>query len=97
MTTKVNWASMLLLPNTSDVFGWARVGAQGMEIDAGADTHDAKAARSAAAVIRPQISDVFSSSEGAGKLVVALDGTEVHVRGTLTTFTLSMISSQIDR
>ena len=94
---KVNWASMLLLPNTSDVFGWARVGAQGMEIDAGADTHDAKAARSAAAVIRPQISDVFSSSEGAGKLVVALDGTEVHVRGTLTTFTLSMISSQIDR
>ncbi len=94
---KVNWASMLLLPNTSDVFGWARVGAQGMEIDAGADTHDAKAASSAAAVIRPQITDVFSSSEGAGKLVVALDGTEVHVRGSLTTFTLSMISSQIDR
>ena len=94
---KIDWASMLLLPNTSDVFGWARVDAKGMKIDAGADTHDAKAASAAAAVIRPQITDVFSSSEGAGKLVVALDGTEVHVRGSLTTFTLSMISSQIDR
>ncbi len=94
---KVNWASMLLLPNTSDVFGWARVTDKGMDLDAGADTHDAKAASAAAAVIRPQVTGVFTSSEGAGKLVVALDGTEVHVRGSLTTFTLSMVSAALER
>ena len=94
---KVNWASMLLLPNSSDVVGWARVNDKGMELDVGAETHDAKAASAAAAVIRPQLQDVFSSSDGAGKLVVALDGSEVRVRGSLTTFTLSMISGQIDR
>jgi hypothetical protein len=94
---KVDWASMLLLPNTSDVAGWARVSAKGLELDVGAQTHDPAAARAAAAVIRPQIQDVFSSAEGAGKLVVALEGSEVRVRGSLTTFTLSMISSQIDR
>jgi predicted Ser/Thr protein kinase len=94
---KVNWASMLLLPNSSDVVGWARVNDKGMELDIGAETHDPKAASAAAAVIRPQLQDVFSSSDGAGKLVVALDGSEVRVRGSLTTFTLSMISGQIDR
>ena len=94
---KVDWASMLLLPNTSDVAGWARVNGKGMELDVGAETHDPEAARAAAAVIRPHIQDVFSSAEGAGKLVVALEGSEVRVRGSLTTFTLSMISSQIDR
>lgn len=94
---KVNWASMLLLPNSSDVVGWARVNDTGMELDVGAETHDPKAASAAAAVIRPQLQDVFSSPGGAGKLVVGLDGSEVRVRGSLTTFTLSMISGQIDR
>jgi eukaryotic-like serine/threonine-protein kinase len=93
---KVDWSSMLLLPTGSDVFGWARLTDKGMELDAGADTHDAKAANAAAAVIRPQIGDMFTSNEGVGKLVVALDGTEVHVKGSLTTFTLTMLSSSLD-
>jgi serine/threonine protein kinase len=93
---KVDWSSMLLLPTGSDVFGWARLTDKGMEMDAGADTHDAKAAAAAAAVIRPQIGDLFTSNEGVGKLVVALEGTEVHVKGSLTTFTLTMLSSALD-
>jgi hypothetical protein len=93
---KVDWSSMLLLPTGSDVFGWARLTDKGMEMDAGADTHDAKSANAAAAVIRPQIGDMFTSNEGVGKLVVALEGTEVHVKGSLTTFTLTMLSSTLD-
>ena len=87
---------MLLLPTGSDVFGWARLTEKGMELDAGADTHDVKSAKAAAAVIRPQIGDMFTSEEGVGKLVVALEGTEVHVKGLLTTFTLTMLSSTLD-
>ncbi|HEY6033578.1 MAG TPA: hypothetical protein VIV58_04940, partial [Kofleriaceae bacterium] len=94
---KVDWSSMLLLPNGSDVFGWARVTDKGMELDAGADAHDEKAAKDAAAIITPQIDQMFSSSEGAGKLVVARDRTEVHVKGSVTTFTLSLLSAAIDR
>ncbi|MEO6773837.1 MAG: hypothetical protein ABI467_12620, partial [Kofleriaceae bacterium] len=94
---KVDWSSMLLLPNGSDVFGWGRVTARGMELDVGADTHDAKAAKDAAAIITPQIDQVFSSNEGAGKLVVARDASEVHVKGLVATFTLSMMSAAIDR
>ena len=94
---KVDWSSMLLLPNDSDVFGWARITEKGMELDAAADTHDDKAAKDAAAIITPQIDQMFSSSEGAGKLVVARDATEVHVKGAVTTFTLSMMSAAIDR
>jgi hypothetical protein len=94
---KVDWSSMLLLPNGSDVFGYAKVTDKGMELDAGADTHAEKAARDAAAVITPQIESMFSSSEGAGKLVVARDGTEVHVKGGVTTFTLAMMSAALDR
>ncbi len=94
---KIDWSSMLLLPNGSDVFGWVRVTDKGMELDAGADAHDVKEARDAAAVITPQIESMFSSSEGAGKLVVARDGSEVHVRGSVTTFTLSMMSAALDR
>ena len=94
---KVDWSSMLLLPNGSDVFGWAKVTAKGMELDAGADTHAEKAARDAAAVITPQIESMFSSSDGAGKLVVARDRTEVHVKGAVTTFTLAMMSAALDR
>jgi len=94
---KVDWSSMLLLPNGSDVFGWARVTAKGMELDAGADTHDEKAAKDAAAIITPQIDQMFSSSDGAGKLVVARDATEVHVKGGVTTFTLSLLSAALDR
>ena len=93
----VDWSSMLLLPNGSDVYGWARITAKGMDLDAGADTHDAKAAKDAAAIITPQIEQMFSSSEGAGKLVVARDATEVHVKGAVTTFTLSMMSAALDR
>ena len=47
----VDWSSMLLLPNGSDVYGWARITDKGMDLDAGADAHDAKAARDAAAII----------------------------------------------
>jgi len=54
---KVDWSSMMLLPTGSDVFGWARITDKGMELDAGADTHDAKSAKAAAAVIRPQIGE----------------------------------------
>ncbi|MEP6865529.1 MAG: serine/threonine-protein kinase [Deltaproteobacteria bacterium] len=93
----VDWSSMLLLPNGSDVFGWARITDKGMDLDAGADTHDEKAAKDAAAIITPQIDQMFSSSEGAGKLVVARDATEVHVKGAVTTFTLSLMSAAIDR
>jgi hypothetical protein len=92
---KVDWSSMMLLPTGSDVSGWARITGKGMELDAGADTHDAKSAKAAAAVIRPQIGDMFTSNEGVGKLVVANDGTEVHVQGMLTTFTLTMLAGQI--
>jgi serine/threonine-protein kinase len=93
----VDWSSMLLLPNGSDVFGWARITDKGMDLDAGADTHNEKAAKDAAAIITPQIDQLFSSSEGAGKLVVARDATEVHVKGGVTTFTLSLMSAAIDR
>ncbi|MEO8841525.1 MAG: protein kinase [Kofleriaceae bacterium] len=93
---KVDWSSMLLLPTGSDVYGWARLTDKGLELDAGADTHDAKAAQAAAAVIRPQLGDMFTSNEGVGKLVVALEGTEVHVKGSLTTFTLKMLSTSLD-
>jgi serine/threonine protein kinase len=92
---KVDWSSMMLLPTGSDVFGWARITDKGMELDAGADTHDAKSAKAAAAVIRPQIGDMFTSNEGVGKLVVANEGTDVHVQGRLTTFTLTMLAGQI--
>ena len=94
---KVDWSSMLLLPNGSDVYGWARVTEKGMDLDAGADAHDEKAAKDAAAIITPQIDQMFSSSEGAGKLIVARDKTEVHVKGGVTTFTLSLLSAAIDR
>ena len=87
---------MLLLPTGSDVFGWARLSEKGLEMDAGADTHDEKSAIAAAAVIRPQIGDMFTSNEGVGKLVVALDKTEVHVKGFLTTFTLTMLAGAIE-
>jgi serine/threonine protein kinase len=93
---KVDWSSMLLLPTGSDVFGWARLTDKGMELDGGADTHDVKSAQAAAAVIRPQLGDMFTSNEGVGKLVVAYEGTEVHVKGSLTTFTLKMLSSTLD-
>jgi hypothetical protein len=93
---KVDWSSMMLLPTGSDVFGWARITDKGAELDAGADTHDVKSAKAAAAVIRPQISDMFTSNEGVGKLVVANEGTEVHVQGSLTTFTLTMLAGSID-
>jgi serine/threonine-protein kinase len=93
----VDWSSMLLLPNGSDVFGWARITDKGMDLDAGADTHDEKAAKDAAAIITPQIDQMFSSSEGAGKLVVARDAGEVHVKGAVTTFTLSLMSAALDR
>jgi hypothetical protein len=93
----VDWSSMLLLPNGSDVYGWARITDKGMDLDAGADTHNEKAAKDAAAIITPQIDQMFSSSEGAGKLVVARDATEVHVKGAVTTFTLSLMSAAIDR
>jgi hypothetical protein len=93
----VDWSSMLLLPNGSDVYGWARITDKGMDLDAGADAHNEKAAKDAAAIITPQIDQMFSSSEGAGKLVVARDGTEVHVKGAVTTFTLSLMSAAIDR
>lgn len=91
---KVDWSGMLLLPAGSDVFGWGKIDPdKGVTIDAGADAHSAKAAEEAAKVIRPQFADAFSSNAGVGKLVTAVDGNEVHVKGTLTNFTLGMVAA----
>ncbi|MFT3698146.1 MAG: serine/threonine-protein kinase [Kofleriaceae bacterium] len=91
---KVDWSGMLLLPAGSDVFGWGKIDpAKGVTIDAGADTHSAKAAAEAAKVITPQFADAFSTNDGVGKLVTAIDGNEVHVKGTLTNFTLGMVAA----
>ncbi|MGE5184898.1 MAG: protein kinase domain-containing protein [Acidobacteriota bacterium] len=90
-------ADTLGLPDTSDLAGWVRVEAAGVALDVTADPHDGKAAQAAVDRLRPQLDGVFGTAnkDAVGKLEVVRDRTVVHVRGTMTTLMLGLISSAI--
>ena len=95
---KDDWTGLLKIPKGSDVYGWIRIDPTAVSLDFAADTHDEAAAKRATADFKPQIDDLFSSSNDAvGKLVVEREQTVVHARGKLSSFMLSMISAALDR
>ena len=90
-----DWSGLLPLPKGSDVSMWIRIESMGLALDAAAETHDEAAARATVTKIQPQLDEMFTAAhaESFGKLAVVRQKSLVHVRGTMTSLSISMLTS----